>query len=239
MREWVNGLASAAVIAVAIAIVASRPVAGQAPAPERTVAAESPLSPGVSAGSALAALRAAAQEVDARVASGDLRSRSREADPLVSGRMHERLAQYYRGVPVFGADTTRQVNTFGQTISVIGVYYPDIAIDATTTVTSDEARALLALSGGAGTIVRADPVLTVLPFQGSYRLTWTAAVGSVQDGLVHRTFIDAVTGEAVFSYDDTWTQAAQSDVGRGIGLAGDTLTVNDQRIAAGTFQAVD
>jgi bacillolysin len=239
MREWANGATSATVIVAAIAIVTSGPVAGQAPTPQRIAAAESPLVPGVSSATALAELRATAQDVDARVASGDLRSRSREADPLVVGRMHERLAQYYRGVPVFGADTTRQVNTFGQTVSVFGVSYWDIAIDVTPTVTPDEARALLALSGGPGAIVRRDPVLLVLPLQGSYRLAWMGSVSSVADGLTHRTFLDAVTGAPVLSYDDTWTQAPQSDVGRGVGLAGDVLAISDQRLSTGGFQAVD
>ncbi len=238
-RTFRVATASATALIGAIWIVTWRPVAGQAPTPQRIAVAESPLTPGVSSASALAALRAEAQEVDARVAAGDLRSRSREADPLVNGRMHERLAQYYRGVPVFGADTTRQVNTFGQTVSVFGVYYPDIAIDVTSTVTSDEARALLALSGGAGAIVRGDPALTVLPSQGAYRLTWSSPVSSLDDGLTHRTFIDAVTGALVFSYNDTWTQTPQSDVGRGVGLAGDALTINDERLGTGGFQAVD
>jgi bacillolysin len=239
MRKWVNGATSATVIAGAIAIVTSGPVASQAPTPQRIAAAESPLVPGVSSATALAELRAAAQAIDARVASGDLRSRSREADPLVAGRMHERLAQYYRGVPVFGADTTRQVNTFGQTVSVFGVSYPDIAIDVTPTVTPDEARALLALSGGPGAIVRRDPVLLVLPLQGSYRLTWMGSVSSLADGRAYRTFLDAVTGVPVLSYDDTWTQAPQSDVGRGVGLSGDGLAISDERLSAGGFQAVD
>jgi bacillolysin len=239
MREWVNGATSATVIAGAIAIVTSGPVAGQATTPQRIAVAESPLVPGVSSASALAELRAAAQDVDARVASGDLRSRSREADPLVIGRMHERLAQYYRGVPVFGADTTRQVNTFGQTVSVFGVSYPDIAIDVTPAVTADEARALLALLGGPGAVLRSDPVLLVLPLQGSYRLAWMSQVSSPGDGLTHRTFIDAVTGAPVLSYNDTWTQAPQSDVGRGVGLSGDALAISDERLATGGFLAVD
>jgi bacillolysin len=239
MREWVNGATSATVIAGAIAIATSGPLAGQATTPQRIAVAESPLVPGVSSASALAELRAAAQDVDARVASGDLRSRSREADPLVIGRMHERLAQYYRGVPVFGADTTRQVNTFGQTVSVFGVSYPDIAIDVTPAVTADEARALLALSGGPGAVLRSDPVLLVLPHQGSYRLAWMSQVSSPGDGLTHRTFIDAVTGASVLSYNDTWTQAPQSDVGRGVGLSGDALAISDERLATGGFLAVD
>jgi bacillolysin len=231
--------ASVTAIVATIGLATSRPVAGQAPTPQRIAAAESPLAPGVSGATALAELRATAQDVDARVAAGDLRSRSREADPLMAGRMHERLAQYYRGVPVFGADTTRQVNTFGQTVSVFGVSYPDIAIDVTPAVTPSEARALLALSGGRGAILRRDPVLLVLPLQGSYRLAWMGPVSSLEDAITYRTFIDAVTGAPLLSYNDTWTQAPQSDLGRGVGLSGDVLAISDQRLSAGGFQAVD
>jgi bacillolysin len=231
--------ASLTAAVAAIGLAAGRPVAGQAPTPQRIAVAESPLVPGVSSATALAQLRATAQDVDARLASGDLRNRSSEADPLVTGRMHERLAQYYRGVPVFGADTTRQVNTFGQTVSVFGVSYPDIAIDVTPAVTSDEARALVALSGGPGAVLRRDPVLLVLPLRGSYRLAWMGPVSSLVDGLTYRTFIDAVTGAPLLSYNDTWAQAPQSDIGSGVGLSGDVLAISDERLGDGGFRAVD
>ena len=233
--------AGVAAIGALIAFGTPAPLAAvQAPTPQRLVAAESPLVAGQSSGSALASLRAAAIEIAARLVAGDLRRTTSEPDALLPGRLHERFAQYYRGVPVFGADTTRQVNAFGQTVSVFGVFYPDIAIDVTPHVTIDEARALLGLSGGPGAVVRGAPALTVLPVAGGYRLTWTARVGSSRDGIIERTFLDAVTGDAVLTYNDTWTQSkSQGTVGRGTGLAGDLLKVSEAPNPSGGFWAID
>jgi thermolysin len=231
-----RNLRALAVAAGAAWALTSSAVLGQAPSPQRLTAGELPLVVGQSSPTALAALREADKVVTALVSTGELRSTMREEDTTVVGRTHERLAQYYRGVPVFGGDVTRQINAFGQTVSVFGAYYPDIAIDATAAVTADQARALLALTGGGGSIVRSDPALVVLPFQGGYRLTWTSRVISSDDGLTHRTFVDATTGEMVYSYADTWTQSAV--VGPGTGLAGDPLKVSASQSATG-FQAVD
>ena len=225
------------VVAVgAVWTLSGRPLTGQAPTPQRLVASESSLIAGGSDASALAALRAADQQVTSSVAAGDLRARSRDADTLMAGRTHERLAQFHRGVPVFGADVTRQINAFGQTVSIFGTYYPDITIDTTPSVTSDQARALLALTGGPASTLRGDPGLVVLPVQGGYRLTWSAAVNASVDGYTHRTFIDAVTGDLVFSYNDTWTQGV---VGAGTGLMGDALKISASPSSTGSFQAVD
>src|SRR5262245_14265317 len=103
------------VIAVAVGAVwawSGQALTGQAPTPRRIVASEISLTSAASDAQALAALRAADQQVTASVATGDLRTRSREADALMTGRTHERLAQFHRGVPVFGADVTRQINAF-------------------------------------------------------------------------------------------------------------------------------
>ena len=234
---------AAGVSALGAAVLVGAPAslsAVQAPTPERQIAAESPLIAGQSSGSALAALRQAAVQMTARLIAGDLRRTSSEADALVAGRLHERFAQYYRGVPVFGADTTRQTNAFGQTVSIFGVFYPDITIEVTPRVTADQARALLGLSGGAGAVVRNAPVLTILPVAGGYRLTWTARVGSFRDGIIERTFIDGVTGDTVLTYNDTWTQSKSPGmVGRGLGVVGDLLKVSEAANPSGGFAAID
>lgn len=241
MRRWRVAGAGLTAVAAAFALVGSGAVIAQAPTPERTAVAESPLVPGESGGSALAELRATEATIEARIGSGDLRRETSDTDPIVSGRVHERYGQYYQGIPVFAADTTRQLNAFGQTISVFGVYYGDITIDTTATVTSDQAQALLDVSAGAGAVVRETPTLVVLPVAGGYRLTWTARVGSMQDGLTYRTFIDATTGNVVLSYNDTWTRRAQAPGrGPGIGVVGDPLEVGERPASPGPgFEAVD
>ena len=60
----------------------------------------------------------------------------RESDRIVAGRRHERLAQFHRGVRVFGGEVVRQTNFFGQVVSIFGTYYPDIAIAVTPAVTA-------------------------------------------------------------------------------------------------------
>ena len=234
-RRWRVALG---LLGTAAALALPGPIAGQAPTPERVAAGELPLIAGQSSGSALAALRLAAEQLDARIGTGALQSQSSDYDALVGGRIHERLAQMYRGVPVFGADTTRQLNTSGQTVSVFGCYYPDIAIDTTAAVTADQARQLIMLTGGLGAIVRDTPALTILPIQSAYRLTWTAEVSSSQTGLTARAFVDATTGEPVLTYNDTWMQTA-APLGQGIGVAGDALSVGQAPLPGGGFAAVD
>jgi bacillolysin len=234
-RRWLSAVVA---LGAALGLVSRGPVAGQAPTPDRVAVGESPLIAGESSASALAALRLAAEQLDARVAAGQMERLSSEYDALVGGRIHERLVETYRGIRVFGAETTRQLNTSGQTLSIFGSYYPGIAIDTTAAVTVDQARQLLGLASGAGAIVRETPALVVLPVQGTYRLTWTADVSSSQTGLTTRTFLDAVTGESVLSYNDTWLQTAPP-LGQGVGVVGDAVTVGQAPLPGGGFVAVD
>ena len=45
--------------------------------------------------------------------------------------------------------------------------------------------------------------LYVLPRDGAYDLTWSTRVFSNDDGHVYRVFIDALTGNLIWRYDDT------------------------------------
>ena len=78
----------------------------------------------------------------------------------------------------------------------------------------------------------------MLPHGGRYELTWSTRVISDMDGHVNRIFIDAITGNEVFRYDDTQTQVATDEVGRGVGAAGDQLKLSAQRVGD-RFRAVD
>ena len=60
------------------------------------------------------------------VRSGELVVASSRPDTILSGRMHERLTQINKGVPVVGADVTRQ-NAGGVTVSMFGTV--DAGID--------------------------------------------------------------------------------------------------------------
>src|SRR5262245_48589366 len=57
------------------------------------------------------------RQLDSMARGGELRVRQRLPDLLVPGRSHERMAQYYKGVRVFGGDVVRQFASNGQVVS--------------------------------------------------------------------------------------------------------------------------
>jgi len=196
------------------------------------------MTPGTTNTVALAALRSWNNNITAMTNAGQLRSMRRESDRIVAGRRHERLAQFHRGVRVFGGEVVRQTNFFGQVVSIFGTYYPDIAIAVTPAVTAAIAPKVLAAAGHGTVVVGTAPELTVLPMDdGTYRLTWSARV--IDAGDETRVFVDATTGQEVFSYNDTWTQnGLRGAVGSGTGVAGDPLKIQSE-LLNGTFLAVD
>lgn len=75
-------------------------------------------------------------------AAGDLRLRLVREDELLPGRVHERLAQFHRGIPVWGGELVRQRSETA-TLSVFGTFYEGIALDVTPALAAaDAARAL-------------------------------------------------------------------------------------------------
>lgn len=231
--RWVPAVAAALLAAPA-------PVATQIPSRGvRIHAAAQSLAETETDAAALATLRAWVSQVTALVRDGELVRDSPVPDPLVPGRSHERLRQMHRGVPVVGADIARQLNGFGQTESMFGVYYPNIEVDPTPRLTSGDATRLLARAGGADPAVRSiddAPALAVLPLDdGRFALAWSARVLSTADGTYRRVYLDATTGAPLLVYDDSWTQFA---IGRGIGVLGDVRKVVSSPVA-GQFLAVD
>jgi len=159
-----------------------------------------------------------------------------EADSLVTGRSHERLAQYHRGVPIFGAHVTRQVNAVGQTESIFGVVHPDINLAIAPALTQQQAAARLEDEGTGGIDPDGLVALIVLPTATGYRLAWNARVVSTVDARVRNIFVDASTGETLLAYDDTWTQGGV--VGRGTGVVGEMLKVSTET-SSGGFSSLD
>jgi hypothetical protein len=90
----------------------------------------------------LPALRAWDTTLDRLLRAGDLIRVSRDDDTLLPGRTHERLRQFYQGVPVFGADVTRQLER-GVTVSIFGVLRFDIDLDPMPAIDADDARAVV------------------------------------------------------------------------------------------------
>jgi thermolysin len=181
----------------------------------------------------IADLRQEDARIDGMLRSGELRTERTTPDFAIPGRTHERAAQYYKGIPVYGADVTRQLDE-GQTVSVFGVLYDGIDLDVTPRLTREQAAALLRdLTGRAPGESRA-PQLTVLPLDdGGYALTWRARVASPRGLTLY--FIDAHGGRVVKRISDLKSQTA---IGLGNGVLGDSKKMSVQP-SAGTFVASD
>ena len=166
-------------------------------------------------------VRQAESLVDRLVRAGDLKA-FRITNPLLPDRSHERLVQYYQGVPVYGADVTRQVDG-GLPRSVFGVIYQEIDLDATPSVSVEIAQALIEGLAGAPMNPGVYPELTVLPLdEGGYALTYTGRVFTGTDLRVY--FIDAQTGGLVLEFSGLFRQ--EGNVGTGLGVHGDDKKIS-------------
>ena len=162
--------------------------------------------------------------------SGELRLRMSRVDPILRGRTHERLDQYYRGVRVFGADVAQQVNG-GQVVSLYGNLYDDIAIDPSPAIPAEQART--AIEARTGVEIGREPELVILPHGAVYTLTWRVRAVTGED--VREYFLDAQSGTIVLEYSDLQRQSA---VGRGTGVLGDSKKISVSP-SGGQFVATD
>ncbi|MFI5178904.1 MAG: alkaline phosphatase family protein [Vicinamibacterales bacterium] len=158
------------------------------------IASAAALGRDMSDAAALAELRAWNQVITEAWQAGELTRVAVEEDALVTGRRHERFQQTYGGVPIWGGVVRRQVNSFGQTESIFGTYYPDVELEITP-----------AIAGSAGA------TLEVLPTDRGFRLTWATRAGSDADGDTRRTFTDAQSGLVIFSYGDSCGRPAAAE----------------------------
>ena len=168
--------------------------------------------------------------VDRMIRENELVLRAAYDDRSVPDRRHERLSQYYRGVPVYGGDVSRQTAR-GVTVSLFGTVYTQIDLDPTATLSADEATAILENLSGTTLVRDSRPTLTILPtLAGRYALTYRATMRNART-----YFVDAHTGRVLVEVDERLTQSA---VGSGQGALGDTKKVSANQVA-GTFRAQD
>ena len=152
------------------------------------------------------------------------------ADPALPDRRHERLTQYFRGVPVYGGDVTRQTAD-GVTVSIFGAVYRRIDVDLTPTQSAEEAMAILENVSGSTHVREGRAILTILPtLDGRYALTYRA---TMRNAMTY--FVDAHTGLVLVEVDERRTE---SEVGRGHGVLGDVKKVSANRVA-GTYRTQD
>lgn len=177
-------------------------------------------------------LRAWDQTVTSMSRVGELRVRRVDEDPVMRGRQHERLDQYYKGIRVRGGDVVRQTAA-GSTVSIFGSLHEDIDIDVTPTLSADAALAVAARESGMELGASRVPKLMVVPYDGSYRLAYVIVAFTPSGASEY--FVDANDGSLIFTLDAARRQSA---VGRGTGVLGDTKKLSVTRVTGG-FQASD
>jgi Zn-dependent metalloprotease len=113
---------------------------------------------------------------------------------MAAGRTHQRLQQYYKGVPVVGADVTRQLDG-GVPVSVFGTVHAGIRLDAVPVLGAGEAGRVAAAATGGRMSPEHSPDLVILPLDdGRYALAWRAAAD------VRACFVDAASGRVLLDY---------------------------------------
>jgi bacillolysin len=171
--------------------------------------------------------------VERLVRAGDLRLVKREPDSLLPSRTHERFQQLYRGIPVFGADLTRQSEN-GAAVSIFGNSYSSIDLEVDPRLSAEDAVAEVERYTGAWVSRAALPSLVVLPLdRGGYSLAWQVEARTPLD--VRACFVDSGTGEMVLDYSNLKKQSVQATAQ---GVLGDVKPVT-LSAGAGGYSAVD
>jgi bacillolysin len=153
---------------------------------------------------------------------GEIRLTRSHDDPLVSGRRHQRLAQMYGGVPVFGGELVVQTAD-REIVSVFGTLYEGIALDTKPALSPRDAEQIASRQGGVPFGREGQPELLVFPLpDGRYALTYEVRVERPEFDL-RFLFIDAKTGAVV---EDRNALQTESAVGVGTGVLGDRKKVS-------------
>jgi thermolysin len=171
--------------------------------------------------------------IDQRQRTGDLRVRKTDGDPMVPSRTLERLQQFHRGVPIWGAEVVRDSER-GVTMSLFGVLSPDLDLAVEPSLSAAQGRARLAALDAAGASVPGPVELVIVRVEGGeHRLAYTGTVFG--DNQVYRAFVDAHTGTELARIDAIQHQTA---VGTGRGVLGDTKKLSVDT-STGTYVAFD
>jgi len=174
--------------------------------------------------------------INSMLRSDQLQVRRERDDTLLPGRTLQQLDQYSRGVPIWGAGVSRQLEG-ANVISLFGVLYQDPPVDVTPALTQDDARSIVEQTGGTELGPDRQPRLMILPDNGAFRLVWVGEIAAIGQNL--RLFIDAQTGAVVRRESTRESQLpAGSHVGHGKGVLGDDKKISTDAISSG-FRAFD
>lgn len=163
-----------------------------------------------------AQIRAWDATVDVQIRDGLLEVRRADEDTLVEGRMHTRLRQLFKGIPVVGAELTRQTDAVGATVSIFGTTYADVDVDVSASLSAEDAATIVEQQTGEAPGPGRMPTLCVFPDERGYRLAYRATVFSA--GGATTFVIDAQDGAIL---KQTSALETQSAVGSGTGVLGD------------------
>jgi bacillolysin len=180
-----------------------------------------------------ATLAAAMARVNAMLRIGELDIASRQDDTMIPGRVHERLNQVFKGVPVFGGQVARQMD--GRAIvTVSGRLYEGVGIDVTPQISPEGAAEIAVGVSGSGANVHGEATLGILPVAGAaYRLVYRMHVRSDWD--IREIYVDAKTGEIARSFSNIQTSRS---IGQGTGVLGGLRKMSTDATSS-TFRAVD
>jgi bacillolysin len=167
---------------------------------------------------------------------GELRVRQTQEDTMLPGRITQRADQYYRGVRVFGADISRQMDDQRVVVSMFGNLFDGIDISTEPNLTPEDVRTRVEALAGVAQTGTNQPELVVLPQDAGarFRLAWRMRAVTPQADII-QYFLDAGSGEVLLQYSD---RQAQSAVGRGTGVLGDSKKVSASG-STGNFVARD
>ncbi|MBO8130205.1 MAG: right-handed parallel beta-helix repeat-containing protein [Candidatus Marinimicrobia bacterium] len=129
------------------------------------------------------------------------------------GRWYINFKQQYKGVPVYRANVGFTVHENGNVVLVGSDVYPDISIDATPSISSDEALKIaqsnfMELTGTDSLVIRKEPELIIFPVENeknfSYILSYNIELEYIDSLNVYSQvyFINAKTGEIIKEYSN-------------------------------------
>lgn len=170
--------------------------------------------------------------VETMLRTGTLAIARVQQDTMIVGRLHERLAQRYRGLPVYGGELIVQ-RQGAAVVSVSGQVYENVDLESVTpALAAADAASLATAAAGPGSV--AGPVeLGIRPVADGFVLVYRLTVRSSAD--IRRYDVSAVTGEIIDSRTEIKTQGV---VGQGTGVLGDPKKISTQQ-GSGGFQAID
>jgi thermolysin len=182
-----------------------------------------------------ATLSARTTRVDGMLRDGTLGIGRVQADTMLPGRTHERLAQQYEGLPVFGGEIIRQMNR-GVVLTVFGATFENVSLPTIVPALDGPAAREAAEAAVGDGAIAGEPQLGILPADDRYVLAYTMTVRSRSN--IEIVFVNAATGAVEKRLSRIRFQQDQPSVGLGTGVLNDHKKVSAD-LFSGTYHAVD